>query len=263
MNVRTHPYLNVSERVKRVVQPLLRGSDEYHRTHEARLARTVELIVKMNPTGRLLELGTSGFIPLALKELLPDLEVVVTDFEWTRGSDGKKMQGLGNKKLKLRTLCVDLESDALPVADGYFDFVLCGEVIEHMEVDPMFMLSEVNRVTRDGGRLLVTTPNVLSSRGLYKIIHGIEPYFYMQYHQSREMYRHNYEYTAKSLQAMLRCAGYDGPVWTEDLFEDPIDSATNQMKLAGVNVANVGDNILASCIKTSGVLDRHPVGFYV
>ena len=48
-----------------------------------------------------------------------------------------------------------------------------------MEIDPMFMLSEVNRALKDGGKLLVTTPNVLSSRGLYKIIHGVEPYFYM------------------------------------------------------------------------------------
>lgn len=260
--MRSHPYQNVSEKVKRVVQPLLRDGGDYHLTHEARLARTVELIVKMNPTGRMLELGTSGFIPLALKELLPNLEVVVTDFGLTRGSDTKKMHGLGDKKLKLRTLCVDLESDELPVEDGYFDFVLCGEVIEHMEIDPMFMLSEINRVVKDSGKLLVTTPNLLSSRGLYKIIHGIEPYFYMQYHRSREMYRHNYEYTAKSLEAMLKCAGFDATVWTEDLFEDPIAAAVNQMKLAGVNVTNVGDNILATCTKTSGVIDRHPVGFY-
>lgn len=261
--MRSHPYVNVSERVKKVVQPLLRNGDDYHRGHEARLARTVELIVKMNPTGKLLELGTSGFIPLALKELLPDLEVVVTHFDKSRAADGKMLHGMGDKKLKLRTLCVDLESDELPVADGYFDFVLCGEVIEHMEIDPMFMLSEVNRVLKDGGKLLVTTPNVLSSRGLHKIIHGIEPYFYMHYHRSREYHRHNYEYTAKSLEAMLKCAGLAPSVWTEDLFEDPLGGAVNQLKLAGVNVTNVGDNILASCAKTSGVTDRHPVGFYI
>ena len=261
--MRSHPYHNVSERVKKVVRGLLRDADDYHRGHEARLARTVELIVKMNPTGRMLELGTSGFIPLALKELLPDLEVVVTHFGVSRSVDGKMMHGLGDNKLKLRTLCVDLESTELPVEDGYFDFVLCGEVIEHMEVDPMFMLSEVNRVLNSNGKLLVTTPNVLSSRGLHKIIHGVEPYFYMHYHRSREYYRHNYEYTAKSLAGILKCAGFEPRVWTEDLFEDGLAGAVNQMKLAGVNVTNVGDNILATCTKTSGVVDRHPVGFYV
>ena len=260
--MRSHPYVNVSERVKKVVQGLLRDADDYHRGHEARLARTVELIVKMNPTGRMLELGTSGFIPLALKELLPELEVVVTHFDVSRSADVKMMHGLGDKKLKLRTLCVDLETTELPIEDGYFDFVLCGEVIEHMEIDPMFMLSELNRVVKDGGRLLVTTPNVLSSRGLHKIIHGVEPYFYMHYHRTGEYHRHNYEYTAKSLEAILKCAGLDSTVWTEDLFEDPISAAVNQLKLAGVNVTNVGDNIIATCVKTSGVVDRYPVGFY-
>ena len=261
--MRSHPYQNVSERVKKVVRGLLRDADDYHRGHEARLARTVELIVKMNPTGRMLELGTSGFIPLALKELLPDLEVVVTHFDVSRNADGKMMHGLGDKKLKLRTLCVDLETTELPVEDGHFDFVLCGEVIEHMEIDPMFMLSEVNRVLKSNGKLLVTTPNVLSSRGLHKIIHGVEPYFYMHYHRTGEYHRHNYEYTATSLEAMLKCAGFEPRVWTEDLFEDGLAGAVNQLKLAGVNVTNVGDNILATCTKTSGVVDRHPVGFYV
>jgi ubiquinone/menaquinone biosynthesis C-methylase UbiE len=172
------------------------------------------------------------------------------------------MHGLGDKKLKLRTLCVDLETTELPVEDGYFDFVLCGEVIEHMEIDPMFMLSEVNRVLKSNGKLLVTTPNVLSSRGLHKIIHGVEPYFYMHYHRTGEYHRHNYEYTAKSLDAFLKCAGFEPRVWTEDLFEDGLSGAVNQLKLAGVNVTNVGDNILATCTKTSGVVDRYPVGFY-
>jgi len=261
--MRSHPYVNVSERVKKVVQGLLRDADEYHRGHEARLARTVELLVRLNPTGRMLELGTSAFIPLALKELLPDLEIVVTHFDKTRAVDGKMMHGLGDKKLKLRTFSLDLETQELPVEDGYFDIVLCSEVIEHMEIDPMFMLSEINRVLRSGGRLLLTTPNVLSSRGLQKIIHGVEPYFYMQYHRSGELYRHNYEYTVRSLTAMLSCAGFSGDVWTEDLFEDPIAAAVNQMKLAGVNVTNVGDNIIASVTKRSGVVDRYPIGFYV
>jgi len=261
--MRSNQYLNVSDEVRSVVEPLFAIGTAYERVHAARLARTVELLVQMKPAGRLLELGTNGVVPLALKELCPDLEVVVTHFDTSRPVDGEMKHGIGGRKLMLRTICVDLESDVIPVDDGYFDAVLCGEVVEHMEIDPIFMLSEVNRVTRSGGRLLVTTPNVLSSRGLAKIISGIEPYFYMQYHRSREYYRHNYEYTVPSLTKLLKAAGYDPTVWTEDLFEDGIPAAVDQMKLAGVDVTHVGDNILAECIKASGVIDRHPVGIYV
>lgn len=261
--MRSEPYLRVSEQVKRVVRPLLHGGDEYHRTHEARLARTVQMIVDLNPKGKLLEIGTTGFIPYALKQLLPDLEVVVTHFDKTRPTDGKMQWTVGENKLRLRTFAIDLENESIPVDDGFFDAVLCAEVIEHMEIDPMYMLSEVNRVTKDTGKLIVTTPNVLSSRGLFKIMHGSEPYFYMQYHKSREYHRHNYEYTVPSLSSMLKSAGFIGRVWTEDLFEDGISSAVDKFRLAGMNINNVGDNILAIVEKIGPVKDRHPVGFYV
>jgi ubiquinone/menaquinone biosynthesis C-methylase UbiE len=261
--MRSEPYLRVSEQVKKVVRPLLHGGDEYHRGHEARLARTIQLIVDLNPKGRLLEIGTTGVIPYALKQLLPDLEVVVTHFDKSRPTDAKVQWTVNGEKFKLRTLAIDLENESIPVDDGFFDVVLCGEVIEHMEIDPMYMLGEVNRVTKDSGKLVVTTPNVLSSRGLNKIINGIEPYFYMQYHKTRELHRHNYEYTVPSLAAMLKAAGFLGRIWTEDLFEDGISSAVDKLRLAGVNVTNVGDNILAVVEKTGPVKDRHPVGFYV
>jgi SAM-dependent methyltransferase len=49
--------------------------------------------------------------------------------------------------------------DALPFADAAFDVAFAGEIVEHVfEIDPM--LSEVYRVLRPGGTLIVTTPNL-------------------------------------------------------------------------------------------------------
>jgi SAM-dependent methyltransferase len=48
----------------------------------------------------------------------------------------------------------------LPFADGTFDAVFAGELIEHL-VDPAQGLSEFRRVLRPGGRLILTTPNRL------------------------------------------------------------------------------------------------------
>jgi SAM-dependent methyltransferase len=45
-----------------------------------------------------------------------------------------------------------------PLADASFDVVWAGEVIEHV-IDTAGWLSEVRRVLRPGGRLLVSTPN--------------------------------------------------------------------------------------------------------
>ncbi|MGD9691941.1 MAG: methyltransferase domain-containing protein [Phycisphaerales bacterium] len=60
--------------------------------------------------------------------------------------------------------CVAADMEArLPFEDGSFDVVLCVEGIEHV-VDRHKTLKELRRVLRPGGRMLITTPNLLSLR---------------------------------------------------------------------------------------------------
>jgi SAM-dependent methyltransferase len=60
----------------------------------------------------------------------------------------------------------------LPFADGEFDAVTCLEGLEHL-VDPVRLIGELARVTRKGGSIVVSTPNVTSlySR-LYQLMTG-------------------------------------------------------------------------------------------
>jgi SAM-dependent methyltransferase len=46
---------------------------------------------------------------------------------------------------------------ALPIADGVLDGCLCSEVLEHLP-DPLQALCEMNRVTKEKGKLLLTVP---------------------------------------------------------------------------------------------------------
>jgi hypothetical protein len=132
-----------------------------------------------------------------------------------------------------------------------------------MEVDPMYMLSEINRVLKVGGTLLVTTPNCASTWAIHKIINGIEPYFYMQYRHDRSRYRHNYEYSIHSLTAVLKAAGFDGSTWTEDSFEEPHTAIGLRLEMVGIKLQHTGDNIFALTKKVSGVVDRYPKVIYV
>ncbi len=50
-------------------------------------------------------------------------------------------------------------SATLPFPDASFDAVACLEGIEHM-ADPLLLLRELLRVTRPGGRVVISTPNV-------------------------------------------------------------------------------------------------------
>ena len=58
---------------------------------------------------------------------------------------------------------VDLNEESLPWPDGTFDVVCSIEGIEHLE-DPHHFLRDIHRVLRPEGRLILTTPNVVSLR---------------------------------------------------------------------------------------------------
>lgn len=50
-------------------------------------------------------------------------------------------------------------SKPLPFEDESFDAVICLEGLEHM-IEPAGLISEIARVTRKGGRIIVSTPNI-------------------------------------------------------------------------------------------------------
>ncbi len=257
-----NPYVNVSDHVREVVQSLISPEDHYHKVHEARIARTLQVLLDQSPRGRVLEIGTGSIIPLALKKLAPELEVHVTDFNLDEPESGPKYLELCGESMSVPAYRVDLEYTQIPVADETFDVVLCCEVIEHMEIDPMFLMSEINRVTSNNGILIVTTPNIVSSWGITKMVNGIDPYFYMQYRHDREYHRHNYEYSIHSLVRVVKAAGFDGNAWTEDSFEEPNYTDVNKLKSLGYPMHHVGDNIFTVARKVGPVVDRHPAVIY-
>jgi len=262
--MRSHPYLGISEPVAGVAKELIESADPYHRVHAARLARTAEIIYhEIGQVQRVLELGTSGFVPLLFNRLLPDTEVHVTHFDPTNKTIQDINIALGENTITAKAFNIDLEKDNIPMSNERYDAVICCEVLEHMEIDPMFMLAEVNRVIKPNGKLLLTTPNITSSRALHKILNGYEPHFYMQYHKSREYHRHNYEYSAPALVSVLQAAGFSGKVWSEDLFDDPVTSIVDKLRLCGFPVEQPGDNLIALAVKISDVVDRHPSQIYV
>jgi len=54
---------------------------------------------------------------------------------------------------------VDLDSQPLPFKDGFFDYVICSEILEHLFY-PEKLLSEIKRVLKKNGVVLVTVPNL-------------------------------------------------------------------------------------------------------
>ena len=240
------------------------SDDSYHKTHRKRLGRTISVLLDEQPTeGTLLEIGTGAVVPLVLKELTPKLKVHVTQFELEKAEKGKANLTLGEYSRACPTYRVNVETTPLPVEDETFDYVLCCEVLEHMEQDPMFMLSEINRVLKPEGTLILTTPNVVSSRGISAMLENREPYFYMQYRHSGSTDRHNYEYSLGTLSMVLKAAGFSGRGWTEDTFAPGVSEPVAKLRSLGYPLPHVGDNIFSVSKKVGPVIERYPSVIYI
>jgi SAM-dependent methyltransferase len=147
--------------------------------------RTQFLLARVNRGDRVLDLGCGdGWMTaeLARAGAAPTgVEVAQAAVDRARGR---------HPELDLRLAPLD---GPLPIKDSAYDAVWASEVIEHV-ADTARWLSEIRRVLRPGGRLLLTTPN--HSR-LRLLVAGIEPY-------SEPLGDHLHLYSTSSLRGVLR-----------------------------------------------------------
>jgi SAM-dependent methyltransferase len=77
----------------------------------------------------------------------------------------------------------------------------------------MAMMSEINRVLRPGGHLVLTTPNAASARAIGAALEGHHPGFFTTYMKpgggGATERRHSREYTAKEIYRLMGEAGFE------------------------------------------------------
>ena len=95
-----------------------------------------------------LDIGSfDGYISYNLKKFFPELKIIVVDVDQA-GLKQAKDRGMN-------ALCASALE--LPIKDNKIDFVLCLDVIEHVEEDEK-MIKEVSRVLKPGGKIILATP---------------------------------------------------------------------------------------------------------
>jgi SAM-dependent methyltransferase len=135
-------------------------------------------------SGRALELGSNPYFTTWLLRHHTDLDLTLANYF---GSDEREItQTVGyrdregaSQSFEIRADLFDLETERFPYDDGSFDVVLFCEIIEHLIADPMHALSEIHRVLRPGGLMVITTPNVARLDNVLRLIDGenvFDPY---------------------------------------------------------------------------------------
>lgn len=100
----------------------------------------------------------------------------------------------------------DVECDPFPYPDNAFDVITCLEVLEHLAIDPMAMMAEINRVLKPGGVFVLSTPNAIRYSNVVKIILGEHPLGWTPY-SGMDSNRHNREYAPSEVEKLCVAAG--------------------------------------------------------
>ncbi|MEO6593590.1 MAG: class I SAM-dependent methyltransferase [Planctomycetota bacterium] len=185
-------------------------------THSSRrLAWNVHCVDRhLAPGASWLDIGTFGVEALWLMRRRKDIQVRGVAYEGGHVAltESCFVSGPTDTSViaELQIDCANVEFDVLPYEDASFDVVTCFECIEHLRSTPRPMLDQILRVLKPGGRLLMTTPNVVGSRAMMRLLAGKHPQENPRYHRNPKYgIVHPREYTLRELAALLDSRGLE------------------------------------------------------
>ncbi len=242
----------------------------YIATHKTRLVKTLDVIPPGDASRAILEMGSYMQITPALQTKLGYGTVRGCYYGKAGRTDHKEATSDSGEHFACEIDHFDAERDPFPYNDASFDTVVCGELIEHLFQDPMHLMSEINRILKPEGRVVLTTPNIASLRGISAILQGYHPGFFHAYIKPNEDgdvdARHNREYTPGEIFRLLLDSGFEvelletGPFG--EVYQPEHAWAADVLKQYGYRQDLRDDGIYAVGRKISGVNERWPGWLY-
>ncbi|MFA6250191.1 MAG: methyltransferase domain-containing protein [Candidatus Shapirobacteria bacterium] len=163
----------------------------YYQIHLNRFSRIISEITTLNlkPQSTVLDIGC--YPPILYRSLKTRFRIQGVTFFHPPSSDPN-------------IVSLNVDTTTLPYPDNTFDLVLLSEVLEHL-TNPGLAISEIARVLKPSGKLLVTTPNVNRSQNIINLIFSNNIYFSLaqlfetKISDGTIYHRHNREYTFSEL----------------------------------------------------------------
>lgn len=120
-------------------------------------------LMPRNPAQKVLEIGAGGGNTLRyIKEQGLASEVM--------GIELMKIPGSNQEHPLIDTFQIaNIEEEEIGAAQGYFDVILCADVLEHL-VDPWAVVEKISRHLRTEGLLIVSMPNLREFKTLGRIV---------------------------------------------------------------------------------------------
>lgn len=144
--------------------------------------------------------GGTGRYGIKFAKIFPDSLVYLTDIS---NKSVELMRSLSELLKVENVLCKQVNVLSLDFPDNFFDVVFCDVVIQHIP-DSQQAISELKRVLKPGGRVIVSTMNLYNPHSLYKLFLKL----------LRKPYKYGYEksYTRTGLKKLvgLKTISIDG-----------------------------------------------------
>ncbi len=239
----------------------------YFLQHHARLIRTLSLVPPGGKDSRALELGSYLQMSAVLERVLGYGHVTGAYYSPQVGRETKSLVIPGQPPFTCAMDLFDAELHPFPYPDAHFDAVLCCELIEHLLHDPMHLLFECHRILREGGMLVLTTPNIVSLTSVAAVLHGwLHPQTYSLYPApGNPDLPHVHEYTPRELQDAVLAAGFTvEAIFTERMPNvDEAGWVKEFLETNGFDVSLRGEQMYCLARKRSGAAQvRYPAFLY-
>ncbi len=190
-------------------------------------------LVPEKPNLEILELGANPYFTTTLIHKFRDARLHLSNFFGRPGRNAVQqiiVQQTG-EVIPYQYQEFNIEKDSFPYEDESFDVVLFCEIIEHLLSDPVHTLTEIRRVLKPGGSMVLTTPNAARLENVCKMVSGVN--IYDGYSGYGPYGRHNREYTKHDLFLLLSANGFQvETLFTADIHEDFANSSSVLTELA-------------------------------
>jgi len=177
---------------------------KYFYSRKRRYESDLRLVQEHYSSGEILEVGS---VPLHLTYCLKKMGYPIIGLDLNPDRMKEFI-----KKFDLNIVKCDVEQQQIPFEDNRFSLVLFNDIVEHLRINPIHALKEVNRILKPSGVLILTTSNMYYILTVLRFLAGRginNPYKEFDKLNKIGHMGHLREYSIRDLKEFLENTGFE------------------------------------------------------